>query len=139
VTLDAGAGPEALTALRLSVLPQLYSICRLPPDSGWPQLGQDAGLLSVTRTADELSVVCRSELAPAGATCQPGWRVVGVEGPLAFELIGIVAQLTAVLANALVSVFVISTFDTDYILVRAADLERAIGALRAAGHSVLDR
>jgi hypothetical protein len=85
--------------------------------------------LSITRTADELSIVCEESLAPAGAKVQPGWRAFKVEGPLDFSLTGIMATLAAPLATAKISLFAVATFDTDYLLVSERDLEAAIAAL----------
>lgn len=85
--------------------------------------------MSITRTADELSIVCAEELAPAGAKIQPGWRAFKVMGPLDFSLTGIIATLTAPLAEAKVSVFTMATYDTDYLLVQEKGLEVAIAAL----------
>ncbi|MBU6243777.1 MAG: ACT domain-containing protein [Actinomycetales bacterium] len=92
----------------------------------------------MTRTAAEVSVVCALQDAPAGARTEPGWRALEVAGPLAFSLVGILASLTQPLAAAGVSVFAISTFDTDYVLIRAGALAAAIDALREAGHDVHD-
>jgi hypothetical protein len=93
---------------------------------------------SVTRTPSEVSVVCDEDAAPAGdhVRIETDWRALEVAGPLDFGMVGVMASLTAPLADVDVSVFVISTYDTDYVLVHAAALERAIEALRAAGHAV---
>ena len=92
--------------------------------------------LSITRTDDELSVVSSSSVVPAGVTAETGWRCLRVEGPLPFELTGVLAALSAPLARAKIPIFVVSTFDTDYLLVRAPDLERVCDALHEEGHSV---
>lgn len=89
---------------------------------------------SVTRTADELSVVCPTDRVPAGVRAEGPWRAFAVAGPLDFALTGVLSALTAPLARAQVPVFTVSTFDTDYLLVRGADAERATAALTAAGH-----
>jgi uncharacterized protein len=113
----------------LRVLEGRYAICRLPADAEVP-----ARFFSVTRTADELSVVCAEDAAPAGARCEGGWRVLQVAGPLEFSLTGVLAGIAAPLAEAGVSIFAISTFDTDYVLVKEEKLAQAIDALRRAGH-----
>jgi uncharacterized protein len=87
--------------------------------------------LSITRTADELSIVCLEELAPVGAKTQPGWCAFKLEGPLDFSLTGIMASLATPLATAKISLFAVATFDTDYLLVQEQDLEAAIAALQA--------
>jgi hypothetical protein len=93
-------------------------------------------LFSITRAADELSVVCPQNLVPDGVRCERGWRCLRVAGTLDFSMIGVVASLVAPLAKAGVSVFVVSTFDTDYLLMKECDLERASATLRATGHQV---
>lgn len=121
--------------MELRVLPDRLSVCRLPADADWPQ-PPVAGFFSATRTADEISVVCLEDAAPIGARIEPDWRALEVAGPLDFGLVGVLAQLTAPLADVDVSVFVISTYDTDVVLVHAGALERAVQALRNAGHLV---
>src|SRR5207245_7669555 len=102
----------------------------LPP---WATAGD---LFSVTRTDDELSVVCRHEAAPGGVFCERGWHCLRVAGSMPFTLVGVLASLTAPVARAGVGVFAISTFDTDYLLVKARDMPKAVAALSAAGHLV---
>lgn len=121
--------------MELRVLPERLSVCRLPADAPWP-VPTGPGLFSATRTANEVSVVCGEDSAPQGARIEPDWRAMEVAGPMEFSVIGVVSGLTAPLADVDVSVFVLSTYDTDYILVHAGALERAVEALRAAGHVV---
>lgn len=121
--------------MELRVLPDRLSVCRLPVDADWPAPVND-GFMSITRTRTELSVVCGEDEVPGGARVEPDWRALEVAGPLDFGLIGVLAGLTRPLADVEVSVFVISTYDTDYLLVHAGALERAIAALREAGHVV---
>ena len=118
-------------ALELDVLPGVFAVCRLDPAAATP-----AGFWSVTRTADELSVICAEDAIPDGAVAERGWRALRVAGPLDFALTGVAAALTAPLAAAGVSVLPVATFDTDYLFVREASLARALAALAAAGHSV---
>ena len=108
---------------------------RLPPDSPPPPL-DETSFLSVTRTAAELSVVGPADMVPEGAAVEAGWACLEVSGPLAFELTGVLAGISAPLAAAGVPIFVVSTFDTDYVLVQSAHLERAVAALEGAGHRV---
>jgi hypothetical protein len=112
------------------------AVCRLPADAAAPPIPDSAPLYSVTRTADELSIVCPAADAPSRAKVEGGWRALSVQGPLDFELTGILAALTQPLAAAGVPVFAISTYDTDYILVRYDDVDAAIDALRRVGHTV---
>lgn len=124
--------------LAVDVRPGDYSIVRLQPGSlpaaGLFELGGEA-LVSVTSTPDEVSVVCPTESAPTGET-EHGWRLLTVRGPLEFTLTGIMASLAGSLAAAGVSLFAVSTFDTDHILVKQSDVDRAVHALREAGHEV---
>jgi hypothetical protein len=120
----------------IDVMSGSYTICRLDAGDALPSWATPAPFFSVTRTAAELSVVCETRAVPAGVRAEHGWRVLAVRGPLDFTLTGIVAALSAVLAAEAISIFVVSTFDTDYLLVRASATERAIAALRDAGHIV---
>ncbi len=120
----------------LHLLPGCFAICRLAADAGVPAWATGGGFSSVTRTADELSVVCAEDVVPAGAKCERGWRILQVAGPLEFSLTGVLADIAAPLADAGVSIFAISTFDTDYVLVKDENLARAVDVLRAVGHRV---
>ena len=122
--------------LGVDVMPGSYTICRLDAGDALPPWATSGPFCSVTRTAAELSVVCETRAVPDGVRAEHGWRVLAVRGPLDFNLTGIVAALSAVLAAEAISIFVVSTFDTDYLLVRAGAAERAIAALRNAGHIV---
>ena len=93
-----------------------------------------SGFFSMTRTPDELSIVCNEEIVPDGVACEKGWHCLQVKGPLDFALTGILASLAAPLAEAGISIFAISTYDTDYFLVK--ELDRAIAVLFKAGHNV---
>ena len=122
----------------LRVLSERLSVCRLPVDAPWPTPTPGTSFFSVTRTESEVSVVCAEDQAPTGdhVRVEPDWRALEVAGPLDFSMVGVMAALTAPLADVDVSVFVVSTYDTDYVLVHAAALEKAIEALRSAGHAV---
>jgi hypothetical protein len=122
--------------LTLVVLPGTFAVCRLGAGAAPPDWASAGSFFSATRTADELSVVCPEGVVPEGTRCERGWRCLRVAGTLDFSLVGVLASLTAPLAEAGVGVFAVSTFDTDYLLVRGADLGRSAEALRAAGHSV---
>ncbi|MBS0661491.1 MAG: ACT domain-containing protein [Verrucomicrobia bacterium] len=118
--------------MQLTLLPDSFAICRLAPDAAVPPR-----FFSVTRTAEELSVVCREADVPSDARCELGWSGLQVAGPLDFALTGVLAALAAPLAAAGVSIFALSTFDTDYLLVKSASLPEALAALRGAGHEVV--
>lgn len=122
--------------LDLLLLPDLYAVCRLDRDAPLPTWAATGEFSSITRTADELSVVCPQNLVPDGVRCERSWRCLRVAGTMDFSMIGVVASLVMPLAESGISVFVVSTFDTDYLLVKADDLDKALAALRAAGHAV---
>lgn len=122
--------------MKLLLLPGRYAVCRLPGDAPPPAWAFGGPFSSLTRTADEFSVVCREEDVPAGVRHEPRWRCLRVAGTLDFALVGVLASLTVPLAEAGVSVFAVSTFDTDYLLVREPDLPRTLAALSAHGHEV---
>ncbi len=122
--------------LRLTLLPDLFAVCRLDHDTPIPTWALTGSFSSITRTPDEVSIVCVERDVPPGIQHEPGWRCLKVEGPLDFALVGIMASLTTALAQAGISLFAVSTYDTDYLLVKATDLERATVALTAAGHRV---
>ena len=113
------------------------AVCRLASDDEIPQWAlRSVGFVSVTRTADELSLICAENAVPQGIQCETGWRIFKVEGPLDFTLTGVLASVAQPLAEAAVSIFTISTYDTDYVMVKEQDLEKAVQALAAAGHRV---
>lgn len=123
-------------ALVLTPLNGRLAICQLDPGARFPAWATQGAFWSITRTAGELSIVCAEESVPPGVTCQPGWRGLQVAGPLDFSLTGVLASLAAPLAEAGVSIFAISTYDTDFLLVREEQLEVAVDVLRRAGHTV---
>jgi uncharacterized protein len=122
-------------ALSLELLPGSLAVCRLPPEEAAPPWAAGA-VTSLTRTPNELSVVCADEAAPPGIKAERGFRCLAVLGPLDFALTGVVASLAAPLAGAGVSIFVLSTFDTDLLLVRETHLAQAVAVLRSAGHRI---
>ncbi|MGW5719330.1 ACT domain-containing protein [Amycolatopsis sp. NPDC003865] len=125
--------------LAIDVRPGDYAVVRLPADAPVPAellAPGEPAFVSVTRTPEELSVICPAGRQPAGGTAEDGWRLLSVRGPLEFTLTGIIAALASELAAAGVALFSMSTFDTDHILVRGADLGHAVKALRESGHEV---
>ncbi len=126
----------ARTPPRLFVRGECLAVCRLPPSSKAPDWATEGKFFSLTRTPGELSIVCPEANAPADVEKETGWRAIRVEGPLDFSLVGVLAAITEPLAEAGVSIFAVSTYDTDYVLVKGDALERAISVLRQAGHEV---
>jgi hypothetical protein len=120
----------------LILLPDVLSVCRLGPDGPPPAWAAQSPWVSITRTAEELSIVCAESAVPDEVQCVRGWRCLRVAGKLDFALVGVLASLVAPLAEAGISVFVISTYDTDYLMVRGPDLGGALGVLADRGHAV---
>jgi hypothetical protein len=121
--------------MELILLPDSLAICRLNRDAQIPDWALAGSFYALARTEDELSIVCPDGHPPSGTKTDPGWRALKVQGPLAFDEIGVLAGLTVPLAEAEIPVFVISTFDTDYLLVKELHLSRAIRLL-SSGHTI---
>jgi uncharacterized protein len=120
--------------MKLSILPGSFAVCRLAPDSevpGW--VWENKTLLSVTYTNDELSIVCQSSFVPFHIRAEKGWVALKIEGPLDFSLTGVLTGLSDPLAASGVSIFALSTFDTDYILVKEQDISEAKRILERKG------
>jgi enamine deaminase RidA (YjgF/YER057c/UK114 family) len=117
----------------LTVLPEALAICRLRPAERIPSwaLELHESFSSITRTQAELSIVCPEAAVPPDVQVEPGWRALVVPGPIAFEQTGVLASIAGPLAAAGISIFAVSTYDTDYVLVRAEDVERALDALES--------
>lgn len=122
--------------LTLFLSPDEMTVARLPADAPIPAWAMAAPFFSITRTPDELSILCPAAQTPAGIRAERGWRCLQVAGPLDFSLVGVLASLLSPLREAGVSVFVLSTYDTDYVLVKETHLSRALASLRAAGHEI---
>ncbi len=123
-------------SLRLSVLDERLAVCRLEARAEIPRWATGAPFFCVTRTSDELSVVCPEERVPAGITCEPGWRAFRLEGAFDFGLVGVLASVATPLAESEVGILAIATYDTDYVLVQGSQLDLAIATLRERGHEV---
>ena len=120
----------------LTLLPDTFAICRFDADAAIPTWTTTSGFCSITRTTEELSIVCLQSLVPVGIKCERDWRCFKLTGLIPFTAVGVLASLVQPLAKASISVFAISTFDTDFLLVKAMDLDRAIDALRKCRHIV---
>lgn len=123
--------------LTVSVLDGNFGVCRLASASEIPEWALESDFYSITKTSDELSIVCSEAAVPENVICERGWKGLKVDGPLDFGLTGILAGISAVLAGKEVSIFAVSTYDTDYVLVRNKDLETAVEALEEAGYVIL--
>lgn len=115
-----------------------YGVCRLDKSDLIPEWMQNSDFLSITRTQEELSVVCSEESIPNDIKCEKDWRILKIEGPLDFSLVGILASISTVLAQKKISIFAVSTYDTDYILVKNKDIDSAIAALTSEGYEIID-
>lgn len=127
-----------MKVLSLTVLDPTLAVARLPGGEGLPWWAAVSSFLSLTRTPEETSVVCEARLVPEEARSEGGFRALRVDGTLAFQETGVLVSLATPLASAGVPIFVVSTFDTDYLLVPGPRLGEAVQALRKAGHSVAE-
>jgi hypothetical protein len=123
--------------LPLELLPDTLAVCRLAADAAVPSwAASPQGFVTISRTREELSITTTQASVPPGVKCERDYRGFRVRGPLPLDLIGILASIADPLAAAGLSIFAISTFDTDYVLVKGRDLEAAVAALERAGHHV---
>ena len=121
--------------MRLKTLPYDLTVCKLPSAAG---IDLSADFFFLGKTDEEISLVCRTEQTPAGTEArEDGWRAFRIEGVLDFSLTGILSGISAILAENGIGIFAVSTFNTDYILVRAENFDRAIEVLAAAGYKVI--
>jgi hypothetical protein len=129
---------EDKTAPQLTfiILRETFAICRLDKDAPIPDWAFQGGLFSVTRTKDELSIVCPLINVPKGILCNQGWSCLKIKGPLDLSLTGIISSIAATLEAEGMSLFSISTYDTDYVMVKEKDLEKGIFALTEAGQKI---
>jgi hypothetical protein len=127
---------ELKVVIKLSLLAGRYAVCRLERQAPLPAWAMKQAFCSVTRTADELSIVCAESDVPDGILCEPNWRMLKLEGPFDFNLVGVLLAVIQPLAEKGVSIFAVSTYDTDYVLVHEPQLEQAVTALTERGHQV---
>lgn len=124
--------------MQLQLTPVFLGIARLSSTDAVPEWALVSKFFSITKTDDELSVVCDQSLVPLGVKFEGGWRCMKVKGPLDFGLTGVLSSLAAPLSEAKISIFAISTFDTDYLLMRNDSVTRAIDVLKEAGHTFIE-
>lgn len=122
--------------LKLIALDGLFAACKLAQDSPIPSWATAGSFYSISRTSDKLSIVCPEAVVPGDVQCERGWRCLRVAGTMPFTVVGVLASLVTPLAEAGISVFAVSTFDTDYLLVKELDFEKAVAKLQKAGHSI---
>lgn len=124
-------------SLTVRLLKGKYGICRLDCNAIIPEWINRGEFLSITRTSDELSVVCPEECIPDNIKSEKDWRILKIEGPLDFSLTGILAGISTILSGRKISIFAVSTFDTDYILVKDSYIDCAIEALESKGYRII--
>lgn len=122
----------------LTILAQPIAVCRLHPNEGIPSWFPKDGFTAIVRTPEELSLVCGDIYVPSHVIVEKGWRILKVQGLLEFSQVGVLAAIASPLAQAGISIFVISTYDTDYILVKETSLRLTINVLHDAGHIIED-
>jgi len=125
--------------LKFRVLGETLAVCRLAANAGIPEWLQTGKFQCLTRTADEFSIVCPENTLPEDVIAERGWAALKLEGPFPFSMTGVLASFLQPLAQAGIPIFAISTFDTDYVLLKQQDLERAVAALCAAGHEKIEK
>jgi len=122
--------------LTLQLIPGEFAVCRLPAAEPVPAWADSAVFSSITRTAEELSIICPASQVPADVRREAGWRLLKFAGPFDFGAVGILASVTQPLASAGISLLAVGTFDTDYVLLKTGRLAEATRILEAAGHTV---
>lgn len=127
---------DTVHSISLVLLEGDYSVCRFEPKTRIPPLSGPSDIYSLTTTHLETSLVCSTVAVPAGGRTDSGWRVLYVEGPIPFDLTGVIAGITSAVAAAGLPVFVLSTFDSDLLLLRGESLDKAIAALNGSGYLV---
>lgn len=128
--------PTSAGPLVLSPLPGRWAVCRLHAEAAVPAWAEGGSFFSATRTREELSIVCEEAAVPEGVRSEKGWAALRLHGPIPFGTTGVLASLTSPLAAAGISLFALSTFDTDYLLVKAEVLAEAVSLLRKSGFEV---
>lgn len=123
-----------MPSVALRLLPGDYAVSRLSPDDPIPAWADGEGFVSISRSDEELSILCRAERVAPDVRQDGGWACLKLQGPFAFDETGVVLSVIAPLSNAGLGVFVVSTFDGDHLLVKRADLDRARTLLAEAGH-----
>ena len=124
-------------SLRFSRVPGSFSVCRLPAQATVPEWALHDSFFSITRTADELSIVCPQAQVPADVHHENDWACLKLEGPFPFSETGILTSFVQPLSDRAIPIFAMSTFDTDYILVKHAWMDKAVDVLEEAGHQFL--
>jgi hypothetical protein len=128
-----------LQTLKFRRLPGAYAIVRLAPDASVPEWATQGEFTSITRTADELSIVCLADNLPRHVDSQHHWICLKLEGPFPFSQTGVLLSFIEPLSSKGIPIFAISTYDTDYVLIQEEFAGMALDSLRQAGHELLGR
>ena len=123
--------------LQLSLLKDKYGICTLPNTAPIPDWALTQSLASITRTEKELTIVCRREIIPSQYQSDLTWCCFKIDGSFDLNQIGVISSISSPLADAGISIYVISTYDTDYFLIQEHNLERTISVLSDIGHNII--
>ena len=124
--------------LTMKLIKEKYGVCRINPNELIPEWAQNSDFFSITKTCDELSIVCSQDDIPNDIQCEKDWKILKIEGPLDFSLIGILASISTILAQKGISIFAISTYDTDYILVKNKDIDNTIESLVKERYEIIE-
>ncbi|MPQ32218.1 ACT domain-containing protein [Clostridium estertheticum] len=125
--------------LTMKLLNEKFSVCRLNKNEQIPEWVKNSSFYSISKTSDELSIVCSQDIIPSNIKCEKDWRILKVEGQLDFSLIGIISSISTILALKRISIFAVSTYDTDYILVKNKDIDNAILALSNERYEIINQ
>jgi uncharacterized protein len=123
--------------LAMKALSGKYGVCRLSYNEDLPNWYSRSEFFSITKTSEELSIVCSQDSIPQNIKCERDWRILKVIGPLDFSLIGILSSISSILAQSGISIFALSTYDTDYILVKEKDFENTVIALSNESYEII--
>jgi hypothetical protein len=135
---DNSPASQSNRALKFSLLPGSYAICQFPAETPLPNWLPTAGFVSTTRTSEELSIVCPDSGIPTDVKADCGWSCLKLEGPFPFSLTGILSSFIAPLSANAIPIFAISTYDTDYVLIKQGFEGTALDVLRSAGHTLTE-
>lgn len=123
--------------LTMKLLKDSFGVCRLDSKDSLPNWATIGEFYSISKSSEELSIVCNEENIPVNIKCERDWRALKVEGPLDFALVGILSSIAGILAKEKISIFAISTYDTDYILVKEKDINKSIDTLKTEGYNII--
>lgn len=122
---------------KLKILKEIYTICYLDKENNIPDWVNRSKFYSITKTNDELSILCVQEDIPFDVKCEKNWKIIQIDSILDFSMVGVISELSALLAKNNISIFVVSTFSTDYICIKEDVLEKTIQILKNAGNTII--